>query len=160
MTSTQSEHAWIAPGAVLQGSDIRLGAETSIWYHAVLRADNVRISIGHHSNIQDCCVIHGDLGNHVTVGDYVTLGHGAILHGCTVGNRCLIGMNAVVLDHAEIGDGSIIGAGAVVPAGMKVPPNSMVLGMPGKIKRQVTPEEVAHTVENAEAYVKLAQTAL
>lgn len=146
--------AWIAPGAFIRG-DVTLGEKVSIWYNAVLRADQESISIGRESNVQDNCVIHGDAGNNVVVGEQVTVGHGAILHGCTVEDRCLIGMNAVVLDHAVIGEGSIVGAGAVVAAGTVVPPRSLVVGTPAKVKRTLTDEDVASNLENIEEYLGL-----
>ncbi|MDY3015431.1 MAG: gamma carbonic anhydrase family protein [Evtepia sp.] len=146
--------AWIAPGAFIRG-DVTLGEKVSIWYNAVLRADQESISIGKESNVQDNCVIHGDAGKNVVVGEQVTVGHGAILHGCTVEDRCLIGMNAVVLDDAVIGEGSIVGAGAVVAAGTVVPPRSLVVGIPGKVKKTLTDEDVASNLENIEEYLGL-----
>lgn len=146
--------AWIAPGAFIRG-DVTLGEKVSIWYNAVLRADQESISIGKESNVQDNCVIHGDAGNNVVVGEQVTVGHGAILHGCTVEDRCLIGMNAVVLDHAVIGEGSIVGAGSVVASGTVVPPRSLVVGTPAKVKRTLTDEDVASNLENIEEYLGL-----
>ena len=96
-----------------------------------------------------------DSGCDVVVGDYVTVGHGAVLHGCTVEDNCLIGMNAVVLDHAVIGEGSIVGAGAVVASGTIVPPRSLVVGVPGKVKKTLTDEDVAGSIANAESYLGL-----
>lgn len=121
--------AWVAPGAFIRG-DVTLDEKVSVWYNAVLRADQEKITIGKNSNIQDNAVIHGDHGNDVTVGENVTVGHGAILHGCTVEDNALIGMGSVVLDHAVIGAGSIVGAGAVVSSGTIVPPKSLVVGIP------------------------------
>ena len=146
--------AWVAPGAYLRG-DVTLGEQTNVWYNAVLRADQEKITIGAFSNVQDNCVLHGDAGNHVTVGDHVTVGHGAILHGCTVEDKCLIGMNSVILDHAVIGEGSIVGAGAVVAAGTIVPPRSLVVGIPAKVKKTLTDEDVAGSVANADSYLGL-----
>lgn len=146
--------AWVAPGAFVRG-DVTLGEQVNVWYNAVLRGDQETITVGKASNIQDNCVLHGDAGCHVTVGEYVTVGHGAILHGCTVEDKCLIGMNAVVLDHAVIGAGSIVGAGAVVSAGSVIPPNSLVVGVPGKVKRTLTEADIQGTVDNAENYLYL-----
>ena len=146
--------AWVAPGAVVRG-DVTIAEQANIWYNAVLRGDQETITIGKASNVQDCCILHGDAGENVVVGEYVTVGHGAILHGCTVEDKCLIGMNAVVLDKAVIGAGSIVGAGAVVAAGTIVPPRSLVVGIPGKVKRTLTDEDVAHSVANAESYLGL-----
>ena len=121
--------AYVAPGAFVRG-DVTVGEQTNIWYNAVLRGDQEKITVGKAATIQDCCVLHGDAGCDVVVGDYVTVGHGAVLHGCTVEDNCLIGMNAVVLDHAVIGAGSIVGAGAVVASGTVIPPKSLVVGGP------------------------------
>lgn len=146
--------AWVAPGAILRG-DVTLGEEVSIWYNAVLRADQESITIGRRSNVQDNCCIHGDPGHHVVVGENVTVGHGAILHGCTIEDQCLIGMNAVVLDNTVIGAGSIVGAGAVVGSGQTIPPRSLVLGVPAKVKKTLTEAESAGNLENVEEYIGL-----
>ncbi len=146
--------AWVAPGAFLRG-DVTVGEQVSIWYNAVLRADQETIAVGKGSNIQDNCVLHGDAGCDVTVGEFVTVGHGAILHGCTVEDKCLIGMNAVVLDHAVVGAGSIVGAGAVVSAGTIIPPKSLVVGIPAKVKKTLTDEDIAGTVDNSMGYLNL-----
>ena len=141
--------AWVAPGAFLRG-DVTLGEKVSVWYNAVLRADQEKIIIGKNSNIQDNAVLHGDPGNDIVVGENVTVGHGAILHGCTVEDNALIGMGSVVLDHAVIGAGSIVGAGAVVASGTIVPPKSLVVGIPAKVKKTLTDEESAGNLENVE----------
>lgn len=146
--------AWVAPGAILRG-DVTLEEQVSVWYGAVLRADQESITIGRRSNIQDQCVLHGDRGNHIVVGENVTVGHGAILHGCTVEDNALIGMNAVILDGAVIGAGSIVGAGAVVSAGTVIPPKSLVLGVPAKVKRNLTEAEVSGNLQNALSYLEL-----
>ncbi len=146
--------AWVAPGAFLRG-DVVVEEQANIWYNAVLRADQETITIGKGTNVQDNCVLHGDAGCDVTVGEFVTVGHGAILHGCTVEDKCLIGMNAVVLDHAVVGAGSIVGAGAVVAAGTVNPPKSLVVGIPAKVKKTLTDEDVAGTVENSMGYLNL-----
>lgn len=154
-----SKTAWVAPNAVLRG-DVTLADGVSVWYHAVLRGDQERITVGRGSNVQDNCVLHGDQGHDVTVGERVTVGHGAILHGCTVEDHCLIGMNAVVLDHAIIGEGSIVGAGAVVSAGTVIPPRSLAVGVPAKVKRTLTQEDVEGNLENAANYDALMAVAL
>ena len=146
--------AYIAPNATVVGN-VRIGAGSSVFFGSVLRGDREPITIGDDTNIQDNCVLHGDAGNHVTVGDHVTVGHGAILHGCTVEDKCLIGMNSVILDHAVIGEGSIVGAGAVVAAGTIVPPRSLVVGIPAKVKKTLTDEDVAGSVANADSYLGL-----
>ena len=128
--------AFIAPGAIVLG-DVHLGAESSVWYNAVIRGDTDRITIGEQTNIQDLSMIHADPGVPCTVGCRVTVGHRVILHGCTIEDDCLIGMGAIVLNGARIGRGSIIGAGALVLEHMEVPPGSMVVGAPARIRREV-----------------------
>lgn len=150
------ESVYLAPGAVVLG-DVTLGEEVGVWPCASVRGVGMRITAGAGSNIQDCCVLHGDIGHNVTIGDYVTIGHGAVVHGCTVEDYCVIGMNAVVLDDAVIGKGSIVGAGAVVPAGAQIPPGSLVLGMPGKVKRSLSPAELEGNLQNAKEYIKFAK---
>ena len=148
--------SWVHPSAVVQGN-VTLGENVGVWFNAAVRGIGMGITVGNHSNIQDCVVIHGDIGNDVVIGNYVSLGHGAVIHGCTIEDHCVIGMNAVVLDHAVIGYGSIVGAGAVVPAGAQIPPGSLVVGMPAKVKRSLTPEEIASNTRNAEEYWSFAQ---
>ena len=149
-----AKNCFIAPGAMVIGQvDLKEGS--SIWHNAVLRGDINKITIGKNSNIQDNSVVHGDSDYPVKVGDNVSVGHSAVIHGCTIGNNVLIGMNATVLNGAEIGEGSIIGANALVPQGKKIPPNSMVLGVPGKIVKTVSAEEVNNLIEHAAYYRKL-----
>ena len=143
--------AFIAPNAVLAG-DVRLGAGASVWYGAVLRADSGCISIGPDSNIQDNATLHTGPAKGVVVGRGVTVGHGAILHGCTVGDGCMIGMHATVLDGAQIGAGSLVAAGALVPEHTVIPPGSLVVGVPGKIRGPVRPEQAGHLAANAGDY--------
>jgi gamma-carbonic anhydrase len=151
--------AFVAAGAALIG-DVTLGAQASVWFQAALRADLNLIRIGAFSNIQDGAVIHVSDDHGTIVGERVTVGHGAVLHACTVGDEVLVGMNAVVLDGAEIGARSIIGANALVTAGTKVPSGSLFLGSPGKVARQLTPEEQSGLAGWAERYVILAQAYL
>ena len=150
--------AWVASGACCIGS-VRLGAEVSVWYTSVLRADSDAITVSARTNIQDGCVLHADPGFPVRVGSGVSVGHRAILHGCTVEDDCLIGMGAIVLNGAVIGAGSLIAAGAVILEGTVIPPGSLVAGVPGKIRRPTTPEEQASIHENARTYLKLATKA-
>lgn len=152
------ETAWIAPGAIVRGG-VTIAEGASIWYNAVLRADHIKISVGKDSNIQDCCVLHGDAGHDIVIGERVSVGHNAVLHGCTVEDDCIIGMGAVVLDLATIGKGSLVGAGSVVSSGTKIPPNSLVVGTPAKVKRQLTPEDVQHNLQNAAEYSVLMREA-
>ncbi|MBP1757938.1 MAG: gamma carbonic anhydrase family protein [Firmicutes bacterium] len=149
------ESAWVDKSAALRGS-VTLGPEVGVWCNAVLRGIGMNITVGRRSNVQDCVVIHGDIGHDVVIGERVSLGHGAVIHGCTIEDNCVIGMGSVVLDHAVIGAGSIVGAGAVVPAGMQVPPGSLVVGLPGKIKKQLGLEALEDNIRNAEEYWKFA----
>lgn len=143
---------YIAQGAVVLG-DVKLGDHSSVWYNAVLRGDINRIVVGHHSNIQDNAVLHLADDFACLVGNYVTVGHSAIIHACTVGDEVLIGMGAVILDGAVVGRQSLIGAKALVTQGMKIPPGSLVLGVPAKVVRKLTPEERAGLKHWATKYV-------
>lgn len=149
------ERVFIAPGAVVVGH-VSLGACSSVWYHAVLRGDINRIEVGHHSNIQDHCMLHLADDHPCLVGDYVTVGHRAILHACTVHNEVLVGMGAIILDGAVIGDQSIIGAGALVTQGQQIPAGSLVLGSPASVVRALSPQERARLKGWADKYVDLA----
>ena len=134
---------------------VEVSSDCSIWPYAVLRGDEEPIRIKERSNIQDGVIIHTDEGFPVNIGKEVTIGHGAIIHGCTIGDRCIIGIRSTILNGAVIGEGSIIGAGAVVTPGTDIPPHSMVLGIPGKVKKEDTSfSDMAFT--NAEIYVHLA----
>ena len=134
--------------------DVHLGAESSIWMNVVVRGDVHYVRIGARTNIQDLTLVHVMRHTHPTViGDDVTVGHGAVVHGCIVENRCLIGMGAILLNGCRIGTGSIVAAGTLVPEGFVVPPGSMVMGAPGKIRRQLTPEEDASIKWYADNYV-------
>ncbi|MEU5051706.1 gamma carbonic anhydrase family protein [Streptomyces sp. NPDC021096] len=146
--------AFVAPTSVVAG-DVTLAADTSVWYGAVLRADCGPITLGAGSNIQDNCTVHVDPGFPVTVGERVTVGHNAVLHGCTVEDDVLIGMGATVLNGARIGAGSLVAAQALVPQGMQVPPGSLVAGVPAKVRRELTAEELEHIRLNAVMYLEL-----
>lgn len=148
--------AYVAPTAVVVG-DVTVGADASVWYHAVLRADCGAVSLGAGSNVQDNSTVHSDPGFPVAIGERVTVGHNAVVHGCTVGDDVLVGMGATVLNGAVIGAGSLIAAQALVPQGLEVPPGSLVAGVPAKVKRPLTDEERAHIRLNGEGYVALAQ---
>ncbi|MBA3972593.1 MAG: gamma carbonic anhydrase family protein [Candidatus Solibacter sp.] len=138
--------------------DVTLGERASVWPCTVLRGDVNRIVIGEDSNIQDGSVLHGELDKFpVIVGDRVTVGHMACLHGCVVEDDCLIGIGAIVLNGARIGRGSVVAAGSLVPESMQVPPGSMVMGTPAKVRREVTPEEMARFAENAQRYIRYRQ---
>lgn len=137
--------------------DVELGEDVCVWPGAVLRGDLNYIRVGRCTNVQDNVILHPTEEFPVIVGDYVTIGHGAIVHACRIADRCLIGMGSVVLDGAEIGEECIIAAGAVVPPGSRVPPRSMVMGIPGKVVRQLSQEEAAGMVRHAEYYLNLAR---
>ncbi len=147
--------AYVDPQAVVIG-DVVIGEHTSIWPCAVIRGDVDSIRIGSRCSIQDGTVVHVQSDEYeVHVGDDVTVGHRVILHGCTVGSRCLIGMGSILLNGAKIGDGCIVAAGALIPERMEVPPGSLVMGQPGKVRRQVTPEDVEKMKEGVQGYVDL-----
>ena len=154
--SISSTPLFMAGNATVTG-DVTIGNHVGIWFGAVIRADKDRIIIGDRSNIQDNCVVHTSKGFPVTIGSDVSVGHGAILHGCTIDNRVLVGMGAIILNGAKIGNGSIIGAGTVVTEGKDIPPNSVVIGVPGKIVRQTDPDQQQHILTNAASYVELAR---
>lgn len=124
---------YVHPTAVQTGR-VTAGKHSSFWPASAVRGDFDAITIGSHTSVQDCAVLHAAPGRPVRVGDYVTVGHGAVLHGCTVEDNVIVGMNATVLDNAVVGRGSIIAAGAVVTPGTKVPPGSLVVGVPGTVK--------------------------
>lgn len=136
--------------------DVRIGREASVWPMAVLRGDVDKIEIGARSNLQDGAVVHCREGRPAIVGKGVTVGHGAIIHGARIGDRCLVGMGAIVME-AEIGKESIVAAGALVPAGFKCPPRSLVIGMPAKAARRLSPAEVAGLKRSEDSYVALAR---
>lgn len=144
--------AWVAPTAVIVG-DVTLKANSSVWYNAVVRSDHTPIIIGENSNLQDGVVLHVDPGHGVTLGSGVSVGHNAVIHGATVEDNCLIGMSATLLNGSVIGAGSLVAAGALVTQGMIVPPGSLVAGVPAKVRRQLTDEERASILRNAEVYL-------
>ena len=148
--------AFIHDTAVVLG-DVTLGPRTSIWPTAVLRADGDRIVVGADSNVQDGAVLHVDEGAPCLIGERVTIGHRAIVHGATVGDDALIGMGSIVLNRAVIGAGSMVGAGALVTEGMIVPPGSLVLGVPGKVVKQLNAEQRAQVAGGAPHYVENAR---
>ncbi len=144
--------ATVFPGAVVLG-DVTLMEDSSLWFGAVVRAELDQLTIGRRSNIQDNCVIHVDAGYPCHVGDGVTVGHGAILHGCTIGDNTLVGMGAVVLNGAVIGENCIIGARALITGGKEFPPGSLIMGVPAKVVRPLTEEEMESNRASAAHYV-------
>ena len=148
--------AFTAANATILG-DVSIGEESSVWFHAVLRADINRIVIGPRSNIQDGAVVHLSDEFGIQIGELVTVGHKAILHACNVDNEVLIGMGAIVLDGAEIGARSIVGAGALVTGNRQFPPGSLILGSPAKVVRTLDLEEQAGIRVWAERYVQISR---
>lgn len=146
----------ICPGAQVLG-DVELGENASVWHGAVIRGDVAPIKIGNNSNVQDNCVIHCSDEFPVVVKDNVSIGHGAVIHGCTLEDNVLIGMNATVLNGAHINKNCIVGAGAVVSEGKEFPEGSLILGVPAKAVKQLTPEQVAHIQENADKYCEISK---
>lgn len=147
------ESVYIAESAVVLG-DVEVGAESSIWFHATVRADREKISIGAGSNIQDNAVVHVDQGFPVTVGNGVTVGHGAVIHGCGIGDNTLVGMGAIILNGARIGRNCIIGAGTLITQNTLIPDDSLVIGCPGKVLRRVTAQEMEANRHNAAEYME------
>jgi carbonic anhydrase/acetyltransferase-like protein (isoleucine patch superfamily) len=151
---------WVAPNAVVIG-DVSLKKNASVWFGAVLRGDNDPIILGENSNIQDNSVCHTDDGMPLIIGNNVTVGHKVILHSCTVGDNSLIGMGSTVLNKAKIGNNCLVGANALVTEGKEFPDNSLIVGSPAKVKRELTDMEkkvielsALHYVENMKRYKK------
>ncbi len=153
---TADERYWVAPNATLIGK-VRLERDASVWFGAVLRGDNELITVGAHSNVQDGAVLHTDPGFPLIIGNYVTVGHKAMVHGCEIGDNSLIGINAVVLNGAKIGRNCLIGANALITEGKQIPDNSMVLGAPGKVIRELNEREIQGLRRSAEGYARNAR---
>jgi carbonic anhydrase/acetyltransferase-like protein (isoleucine patch superfamily) len=145
--------AWVAPGADVIG-DARLAAGASIWFGAVIRADNTPILVGERSNVQEGAMLHSDPGAPLTIGEDCTIGHHAILHGCTIGDRVLIGMGAIVLNRAAIGDDCLVGAGALVTEGKRFPPGSLIVGSPARAVREIDAATRAGLLLSARNYAE------
>jgi carbonic anhydrase/acetyltransferase-like protein (isoleucine patch superfamily) len=144
---------WIAPNAVVIGNVI-LRKNASIWFGATLRGDNDPIEIGENSNIQDGSVLHTDVGAPLTIGKNVTVGHMVMLHGCTVGDNSLIGIGSIILNGAKIGRNCLIGANCLITEGKEIPDNSMVMGAPGKVVREVSDAQIQMLTGSALHYVE------
>lgn len=147
--------AWLAPNASVIGH-ATIEARASLFYGAVVRADMDRVVLGAGSNLQDNVVVHTDHGFPTLIGSGVSVGHGAVVHGCTVEDDCLIGMHATVLNGARVGAGSLVAAGTVVLEGTVIPPRSLVAGVPGKVRRELSDTEYDRVVANARVYLDLA----
>lgn len=155
LAPTLSDGAWVAPSADLIG-DVRLGARASVWFGAVIRADNTPIVLGEEANFQDGAIGHSDPGFPLTIGARVTVGHQAILHGCTVEDEALIGMGARILNGAVIGAQCIVGAGALVAEGKTFDPRSLIVGSPARVVRTLSEEQVAMLRLSAAHYAEKA----
>jgi carbonic anhydrase/acetyltransferase-like protein (isoleucine patch superfamily) len=143
---------WLAPTAVVIGK-VRLGANVGLWFGAVARGDGEAIIIGRDSNLQEQVVVHTDPGCPAEIGEGCTIGHGAIIHGCTLGDNVLVGMGATILNRARIGDNSLVGAGALVTEGKEFPAGSMIMGVPAKVVRPLSDDEIARNRKSAAHYV-------
>lgn len=143
---------FVASTATIIGN-VELGDQVSVWYGAVIRGDLDKITIGNRTNIQDNVVVHVDVGVPVIIGDEVVVGHSAIIHGAKIDSNTMIGMRATVLNHSQIGKNCIIGAHALVTEGMIIPDNSVVMGTPAKVVKQITEKQIEMLKANAESYV-------
>ena len=148
-----SGNYWVADTATVIGNVI-LKENASVWYGSVVRGDNDPIIIGENSNIQDCSVLHTDVGKPLTIGRDVTVGHKVMLHGCTIGDETLIGINSVILNGAKIGRNCIIGANSLIPEGKEIPDNSLVMGAPGKVVKPVSDHQIQVIRMSAYHYVE------
>lgn len=148
--------AWVHPSAVIIG-EVRIGPRVTVWPCTVLRGDHGFVDVGEESNLQDGAIAHGTDGiSTTTIGKRVTVGHRALLHGCTVEDDCLIGMGAILLDNCRVGTNSIIGAAALVPVGRVIPARSLVMGVPGRVVRTVSDDEVESVIRHGHSeYQKL-----
>ena len=154
------ERVFVAENAALIGN-VEVGNDCSIWYGTVLRGDVHFITVGSRTNIQDNCTVHVTNERFPTViAEEVTIGHGVIVHGCTIKRGALIGMGSRILDGAVIGEQALVGAGALVPEGMHVPPRTLVVGVPARVKRQLTDEEVERLEQSWKNYVEYKETYL
>jgi carbonic anhydrase/acetyltransferase-like protein (isoleucine patch superfamily) len=157
MTRMQAiQDFYLAPGAVVVG-DVVLGSGVNVWFGCVLRGDLARITLGSRVNLQDGCLVHTDSDAPQTIEEGVVVGHGAVLHGRRIGRDALIGIGARVLTGTDIGEESLIAAGAVVTEGRRIPPRSVVMGVPGKVVREITAEELERTRAICAHYLELAQ---
>lgn len=155
-TLPDGDFCWIADSAVVAGNVI-ISRDVGIWFGAVLRGDNEPIAIGEGTNIQENCILHTDMGFPLTIGAGCTIGHGAILHGCEIADNSLIGMGATVLNGAKIGKNCVIGAGALVTENKIIPDNSLVVGSPGRVARNIDGETEEQLKEGAANYVRNAK---
>jgi carbonic anhydrase/acetyltransferase-like protein (isoleucine patch superfamily) len=149
------ETAYVAANATVVGN-VRIGTQSSVWFGAVVRGDTEEVTIGDRSNVQDLCVLHADPGFPCQIGDDVTIGHAAVIHGATVEDGAMIGIRAVVLNGAVISKGALVGAGAVVTEGTVIPPGHLAIGIPAKVFKELTPEQISRVTRAAKHYVEAA----
>jgi len=150
------ESVYIADGARIHGT-VSIGADSSVWFNAVIRCEDTTIVIGDRTNIQDNCVIHTDPWTKVVIGSFVSIGHSAVIHGCTIGDNTLVGMGAIIMNDAVIGKNCIIGAGALVTEKTVIPDGSIVIGSPAVVKRMLRDDEIERNKQNALHYVDIAK---
>ncbi len=143
---------WIAPNAALMGRVV-LKKNASIWWNATLRGDNDPIVVGENSNVQDGSILHTDTGSPLTIGANCTIGHLVMLHGCTISDNTLVGIGSIILNGARIGKNCLIGAGCLIGEGKEIPDNSLVMGVPGKVVREISPEQAVQLAAGAQHYV-------
>ncbi len=153
----KKDGVYIMESAEILG-DVKIGEHSSVWSKAVISADGSPIRIGKNTNIQDMCVIHTDPGMHLEIGDSVTIGHSAVIHCRRIGSNCIIGMGAMLLDNVEIGEFSIIAAGAVVAENKRIPPRSLVMGIPGKIVREINDDDIKRIENAVQEYLHFARS--
>ncbi|MFX0167894.1 MAG: gamma carbonic anhydrase family protein [Candidatus Hodarchaeota archaeon] len=151
-----ADDAYISPRASVIGQ-ASIGARSSVWEHATIRADYNTITIGSDSSIQDNCTVHCDIRFPTIIGSRVTLGHNSVAHGCIIEDNVLVGIGAIILNDVHIGSHCIIGAGCVITPGKKIPPESLVIGVPGKVVRQLTPADLKELDTNWKVYVELSR---
>ncbi|MFO7836365.1 MAG: gamma carbonic anhydrase family protein [Candidatus Thorarchaeota archaeon] len=152
-----SDEAYVSPRASVIG-DVEIGSDSSIWESAVLRGDMNRITVGKGTSIQDNCTVHTEITHPTHIGDYVTAGHNCVIHGAKIGDRVVVGIGAIVLTGAKVGHDSVIGAGSVVTENTEIPPESLVLGIPGKVKKKVSDELKDSFMTGAKVYVELGRS--
>lgn len=146
-----AKSAVIAKQAMVLG-DVTIGEESTILYYSVVRGDDAKVIIGDYCNIQENCTVHVSEGNPLILGNHVSIGHNAVLHGCQIGDNTLIGMGAIIMDGTRIGKNCLIAAGSLIPKNKTIPDGSLVVGNPGKVKRQLTPEEIEANLESSRVY--------
>ena len=152
-TPQVADSAWVADSAQVMG-DVQLDENVSIWFNCTLRGDNDPITIGENSNVQDGSVLHTDTGYPLTIGANVTVGHKVMLHGCTIGDGSLIGIGSIVLNGAKIGKNCLIGANCLITEGKEIPDNSLVMGAPGKVVREISEDQAKALAGGAMHYVE------